>query len=85
MRAIIPLVVVGNLGFMYVVGVGMKAIIDSLGLPLGAPLAVLAVISGVASLAVLVDSREKMARDMLDRIERKHRVNLWDERARLSR
>lgn len=84
-RAAIPLVIIGNLGFMYVVARGMKAIITDFGIPVGAPLALFFVLMGAASLACLVDSREKMAKQMLDRIERKHRINLWDERARIDR
>ena len=85
MRAAIPLVIIGNLGFMYVVALGMKSLIATYGVMVGVPVSVFAVVVGVASLACLADSKDKQSKDMLDRIERKHRVNLWEERARLNR
>ncbi|TPE53080.1 hypothetical protein [Amaricoccus solimangrovi] len=84
MRAAIPLVIVGNIGFMLVLARGLKGLLADYGY-VGMALGTVAVIVGCFSLAMLADSRVKDMREMLDRIERKHRVNLWDERARLNR
>lgn len=69
--------------FLFLLAYGLKHIYADWGLAAGTGMAVACVLTGI-SFGGLVDYRRKDTREMLEQIERKHRIDLSDFKARLN-